>query len=118
MSTYDEALPPVAQEPPGWDDSESIDAIPLRHWGRWVSAAIILFVLFALLWSLRHNPRVDISYVIQTLTAPFVLRGVVVTHLHADHVGGLAAGGKQNRFGKVRFVGQHAASQQQNQERG
>ena len=82
MSTYGEALPTAAQggvEPPGWDEAESIDAIPLRHWGRWVSAAIILFVLFALLWSLWHNPRVDISYVLQTLTAPFVLRGVVVT---------------------------------------
>jgi len=82
VSTYGETLPSAArgaQEPPGWDESEAIDAVPLRHWGRWVSAAIIIFVLFALLWSLWHNPRVDISYVLQTLTAPFVLRGVVVT---------------------------------------
>jgi len=82
VSSYGETLPSAArgsQEPPGFDDSEAIDAIPLRHWGRWISAAIILFVLFALLWSLWHNPRVDIGYVTQTLFQPFVLRGVVVT---------------------------------------
>jgi polar amino acid transport system permease protein len=58
---------------------EPIKAIPIRHWGRWVSAAIIIFFLFALLWSLWHNPNVDISYIGETLFAPFVLRGVVVT---------------------------------------
>jgi len=82
VSSYGETLPSAVQgnlEPPGFDDSEAIDAIPLRHWGRWISAAVILFVLFALLWSLWHNPNVDIRYVLQTLSAPFVLRGVVVT---------------------------------------
>ncbi len=58
---------------------ESIKAIPIRHWGRWISAAIIIFALVALLWSLWHNPRVDIGYIGETLFAPFVLRGVVVT---------------------------------------
>ena len=58
---------------------EAIKAIPVRHWGRWISSAIILFVLVALLWSLWHNPNVDIGYIGQTLFAPFVLQGVVVT---------------------------------------
>jgi polar amino acid transport system permease protein len=58
---------------------ESIKAIPIRHYGRWISAALIIFVLVALLWSLWHNPRVDITYIGQTLFSPFVLRGVVVT---------------------------------------
>jgi polar amino acid transport system permease protein len=66
-------------EPPESEEALPIDAIPLRHWGRWISAVVILFVLFALLWSLWHNPNVDISYIGQTLFAPFVLRGVVVT---------------------------------------
>jgi polar amino acid transport system permease protein len=57
----------------------AIDAVPLRHWGRWISACVVVFLLLALLWSLWHNPRVNISYVGQTLFAPFVLRGVVVT---------------------------------------
>jgi His/Glu/Gln/Arg/opine family amino acid ABC transporter permease subunit len=58
---------------------EAITAIPVRHWGRWISAAVIIFLVFALLWSLWHNPNVDISYIGQTLFKPFVLQGVVVT---------------------------------------
>jgi len=58
---------------------QRIEAVPLRHYGRWISAAIIIFLLFALLWSLWHNDRVDIGYIGQTLFQPWVLHGVVVT---------------------------------------
>jgi polar amino acid transport system permease protein len=58
---------------------EAIKAVPIRHWGRWISAAVIIFALFALLWSLWHNPNVDIRYIGDTLFSSFVLRGVVVT---------------------------------------
>ena len=67
------------QGPPADDEAFAIDAVPLRHWGRWISAAIILFVLFALLWSLWHNPNIDIATIRDNLFAPYVLRGVVVT---------------------------------------
>ena len=85
MSTYgDPIVQPLpgalgGQEQPEGEETLAIDAIPLRHWGWWISAAIILFVLLALLWSLWHNPNVSVKYIGQNLFAPFVLRGVVVT---------------------------------------
>ena len=74
MATITGGQVPLARPRP-----KPIEAVPLRHWGRWISAAIIIFLLVALLWSLWHNPRVDISYIGQTLFQPWVLRGVVVT---------------------------------------
>jgi polar amino acid transport system permease protein len=67
------------QGPPADEETFAIDAVPLRHWGRWISAAIILFALFALVWSLWHNPNIDIATIRDNLFAPYVLRGVVVT---------------------------------------
>jgi polar amino acid transport system permease protein len=61
------------------DQGAAIDAVPIRHWGRWISAAVIIFVLFTLIWSLLHNPRVDLGTIGQYLFKPFVLRGVWVT---------------------------------------
>ncbi len=74
MATVTGGQVPLTRQRP-----EAIQAIPIRHWGRWISAAVIIFFLFALLWSLWHNPHVDVGYIGQTLFAPFVLRGVVVT---------------------------------------
>jgi polar amino acid transport system permease protein len=73
MAAVTDEARPIRERP------EAIRAVPIRHWGRWISAAFIIFVLFALLWSLWHNPNVDIGYIGETLFAPFVLRGVVVT---------------------------------------
>lgn len=58
---------------------EAIKAIPIRHYGRWVSAGLIIFVLFSLLWSLWHNPNVDIGTIGEYLFAPLTMRGIVVT---------------------------------------
>src|SRR5664280_3271651 len=49
------------------------------HWGRWVSAAVLLFLAFALAWSLAHNPNVGWSTIGQYLFKPLTLRGVLVT---------------------------------------
>ena len=38
---------------------EAIKAIPVRHWGRWVSAAIVIYLLVALIVSFIKNPNVD-----------------------------------------------------------
>jgi polar amino acid transport system permease protein len=72
VATVSQAAPSVGRPP-------RIEAIPIRHWGRWISAVVILFVAFAMLWSLWHNPNVDISTIRQNLFKPYVLRGVVVT---------------------------------------
>jgi len=82
VSTYGDTLPSAVrpgEQPPGYDEAEAIDAIPLRHWGRWISAAILIFLVAALLWSLYRNPRVDISTIGHNLFASYVLHGVVVT---------------------------------------
>jgi polar amino acid transport system permease protein len=53
--------------------------IPIRHWGRAVIAAIILFLAFLLLYSLARNPNIDWPHVRDYLFADLVLRGVSVT---------------------------------------
>jgi len=58
---------------------EAIKAIPVRHWGRWVAAAIILYLAAALIVSLVRNPNVDVHTISQYLFRDLTLRGVVVT---------------------------------------
>lgn len=68
---------PVAAE--SVERPRPIKAIPVRHWGRWVSAAILLFFAFALGWSLAHNPNVGWATIGEYLFKPLTLRGVLVT---------------------------------------
>jgi polar amino acid transport system permease protein len=56
-----------------------IKAIPVRHWGRWVAAVLILVAAAALIVSLAKNPNVDVRTIGQYLFKPLTLRGVVVT---------------------------------------
>jgi polar amino acid transport system permease protein len=56
-----------------------IKAVPIRHWGRWVSAALLLFFAFALAWSLAHNQNVGWQTIGQYLFKPLTLHGVQVT---------------------------------------
>lgn len=56
-----------------------IRAVPIRHYGRWISAAVILYVAFALTWSLLHNPNIDLPTIREYLFADLTLRGVAVT---------------------------------------
>jgi polar amino acid transport system permease protein len=60
-------------------DREAIKAIPVRHWGRWISAAVIVYFAVALLFSFAKNPNVEWPVIKQYLFSPEVLRGVVVT---------------------------------------
>ena len=56
-----------------------IKAIPVRHWGRWVSAAIVLYLLAALIFSFVKNPAVDWSTVGSYMFKPLVLKGLGLT---------------------------------------
>ena len=38
---------------------DAIKAIPIRRWGRWVSAAIIVYLFAAVLYSFITNANVD-----------------------------------------------------------
>jgi polar amino acid transport system permease protein len=67
------AQPPSAS-PPSW-----IRAKPVRHYGRWLSAAALLYLAFALIWSLAHNPIMDWQTVGEYMLKGLTLRGLVVT---------------------------------------
>jgi polar amino acid transport system permease protein len=51
----------------------------LRHWGRWITAAVLVFLVFALGYSLAKNPHVDWPTIGDFLFASLTLRGLVVT---------------------------------------
>jgi polar amino acid transport system permease protein len=58
---------------------DAIKAIPVRHWGRWISAFIIIYLAIALIFSFIKNPNVEWSVVRQYLFASVTLRGVELT---------------------------------------
>ena len=69
------ARPPV--RPSG--DSEPIKAVPVRHWGQWVSAVVVLVLVAALVYSVATNDNLQWSVVGENLTEQSVLRGLWVT---------------------------------------
>jgi polar amino acid transport system permease protein len=60
-------------------DSEPIKAIPVRHWGLWVSALVVLALVAALVYSVATNDNLQWSVVGENITERSVLRGLWVT---------------------------------------
>jgi polar amino acid transport system permease protein len=58
---------------------EDIKAVPVRHWGRWVAAVIVLVIAASLIRSAINNPNFQWHTVGQYLFDPRVLHGVWVT---------------------------------------
>ena len=58
---------------------DAIKAIPVRHWGRWISAAIILYLLVALIYSFVTSPNIDWPTVQEYLFKPLTLLGLART---------------------------------------
>jgi polar amino acid transport system permease protein len=56
-----------------------VKAVPVRHYGRWVAAAVVIYLIAALLWSLWHNKNVDVGTVRKYLFVGPTLQGVGVT---------------------------------------
>lgn len=56
-----------------------IQAVPLRHTGRWVSAGIVGFATAAFLFSVAQNPNLDWPTVGEYLFAPLTLQGLATT---------------------------------------
>ncbi len=85
------AGPPAAASRP-----EAIKAIPVRHWGRWISAAIVLFLLIALIYSFIKSPNVDWAtvwdYMFMRLTLIGLVRTIELTFLcmAVGAIGGVA----------------------------
>lgn len=56
----------------------AIKAVPVRHYGRWVSAALVLVAVLALGWAFS-NANIDYGVTWQYFTAPPILRGALNT---------------------------------------
>jgi polar amino acid transport system permease protein len=61
-------------EPPG-----EIQAVPVRHVGRWITGAIVLIFAAALVRSVATNPRFDWEVVGQYLFSHPILQGLLIT---------------------------------------
>jgi polar amino acid transport system permease protein len=59
--------------------ADEIRAVPVRHPGRWVAAAIVAVLAIAIAKSIATNPHFEWSVVGDYFTSPRVLRGLVVT---------------------------------------
>ena len=69
------ATPEITRtEPPG-----EIQAVPVRHFGRWIAAAVIFVFIVALARSVATNPRFQWGVVGHYLFTGPILRGLVVT---------------------------------------
>ena len=58
---------------------EAIKAIPVRHWGRWLSAVIVVYILVALIYSFIKSPNVDWATVGEYMFKPLTLRALALT---------------------------------------
>jgi polar amino acid transport system permease protein len=58
---------------------ETLTAVPVRHWGQWLSAAVLAALLAALVWSVARNENIQWDIVGDYLFDAGILRGVVVT---------------------------------------
>ncbi len=73
------ALPPgdlIAAEPPA---AEDIQAVPVRHVGRWVAAVFVAVIAVSIIHSMASNPNFEWGVVGHYLFDPRITRGVVVT---------------------------------------
>ncbi len=58
---------------------EAVKAIPVRHWGQWVSAVVVLGIVAALVYSIAGNENIQWSVIGQYLFDGSVLNGLFVT---------------------------------------
>ena len=63
----------------GRGGAADLETVPLRHWGRWAAAAVVLYVAAAFVWSLARNPNLEWDVVGDYLFEDFVIRGVGIT---------------------------------------
>jgi polar amino acid transport system permease protein len=69
----------AGEGPPAASRPEAIRAIPVRHYGRWISAAIVVYLLVALIFSFIKSPNINWSTFFSYLFQPQILRAVGYT---------------------------------------
>lgn len=63
----------------GGEDIERTPVVPLRHYGRWLAAALLLVVLGGLVVSMITNPRFKWEIVLQYLIDDAIISGLLMT---------------------------------------
>jgi polar amino acid transport system permease protein len=58
---------------------EAVKAVPVRHWGQWVSAVVVVGIVAVLVYSIAGNKNIQWPVVGQYLFDNTVLRGLFVT---------------------------------------
>jgi polar amino acid transport system permease protein len=58
---------------------DAIKAVPVRHWGRWVSAVLVLGIIGWLIAAALNSNVVDFAVVRKYLFSPLILKGVQAT---------------------------------------
>ena len=79
ISSPDQGGAGAAGGPAASSRPEAIKAIPVRRWGRWVSAAIVLYLAVALIFSFVKSPNVDWPTVFDYMFKPLTLRALALT---------------------------------------
>jgi polar amino acid transport system permease protein len=80
MATQDQILSAGTGLPaPADTRPEAIKAIPVRHWGRWVGAIVVIYLVIALIYSFVKSPNIDWPVLGNYLFKPLVVGGVGVT---------------------------------------
>jgi polar amino acid transport system permease protein len=69
----------VKAQPAGGEPSDEIKAVPVRHWGRWIAAALALLIVASLARSAVTNDRFEWDVVGQYLFDRRVLDGLRLT---------------------------------------
>ena len=57
-------------------EPEAIRAVPLRHWGRWVSALVVALLAAWLVQAAVNSHFIDFHVVRRFLTKPIILKGL------------------------------------------
>ncbi|GAA4982059.1 hypothetical protein GCM10025734_02920 [Kitasatospora paranensis] len=65
--------------PAGEAAADRLIAVPVRHWGRWIAAALALLSLVGLVGSLAKNPNLHWDVVGHYLFADLIFEGLVTT---------------------------------------
>jgi polar amino acid transport system permease protein len=73
------STPQATQTPAPAGRPEEIKAVPVRHPGRWLAAAVVLLIAAALVHSMVTNPRFDWGTVGHFLFSSRILAGLVKT---------------------------------------
>jgi polar amino acid transport system permease protein len=58
---------------------ETLTAVPVRHWGQWISAVVLIALLGLFVWTVAHNENIQWDIVGDYLFDAGILRGLVVT---------------------------------------